>query len=398
MKLNSSTLLLILLLFFPFAIYFKIDFYDEAMVAISVLLFILKKDKIFSYNDRLVFYLLGISYVIGFISNYVSKLNNSVTSVLIDTFAIYKPFLALIAIKTIINKKVYESLILKLRFISKIYLIIGFILSTASQLVDLGMTKEIRYGIKSFYFLYDTPTVFGITTIIAITVLAHFDFKKNILFFLLGAVSLFLTTKGVFYSFIIFSFAIILFSRRKKINRKNLIVLTTLLLIGSSYQITTYFEDITSPRMVFINYSFKVANDYFPLGSGFGTYGSEEAKKNYSSLYKKYGFERIWGMSEEESQFLNDNYWAMIIGQLGYFGFLLFLIMLVIIFNIFNNYSFINPFVKAFIISSLLMLYVTSIATGITKSSIGVCLFFFLGIVVNNQQKYLAYDGEFKEN
>lgn len=62
------------------------------------------------------------------------------------------------------------------------------------------------------------------------------------------------------------------------------------------------------------------------------------AKVYYSPLYDKYGFDSIWGMNSEDQQFLNDNFWPMVMGQFGWFGTILYLSILCIIFNITNRH------------------------------------------------------------
>jgi hypothetical protein len=391
MLVSKSGLYTLAILLFPIAITLKLDYYDEIVVSLLTLLFLFKSNKQIKKNDKIVFCLLIVSYLIGFLSNIESKLIKRVDSVFIDAFVIYKPLLAFLTVRYLIDDDTHIQVIKKLQVWSKLFIIIGSVLAIVSQVVNIGMTAtEVRFGIKAFIFLYDTPTVFGILTVMTIIVLSYSN-KTGIVYYILGFVSLILTTKGVFYSFLIFSFAIFLFNRRKMIKKRSLIVLALLLVSGSLFQIETYFKDLTSPRMVFFSYSFKIANDYYPLGSGFATYGSEEAKKHYSELYKKYGFNAFWGMSEDENQFLNDNYWAMIIGQLGYIGFILFIIILYLIFNSANSHKYQNPKTRSLVIAALLMIYVTTIATGIVKSSMGVCLFFFLGIVINNGRRVKIY-------
>lgn len=387
MLVSKSGLYTLAIVLFPIAITLNFDYYDEIVVSLLTMLFLFKSNKQIKKNDKIVFCLLIISYIIGFLSNIESELIKRVDSIFIDAFVIYKPLLAFLTVRYLIDDEVHSQVINKLRVCSKLFIVFGSVLAIVSQLVNIGMTTtEVRYGIKAFYFLYDTPTVFGLLTVMSIIVVSYSN-KTGIYYYILGFVSLILTTKGVFYSFLIFSIVIFLFNKRKKIKKRSLILLSLVLAMGSIFQIETYFKDLTSPRMVFFSYSFKTATDYIPLGSGFATYGSEEAKVHYSELYKKYGFDAFWGMSEDENQFLNDNYWAMIIGQLGYIGFILFIIMLYLIFNTANSHKYQNAKTRSLVIAALLMMYVTAIATGIVKSSMGVCLFFFLGIVINNGRR-----------
>ena len=63
-----------------------------------------------------------------------------------------------------------------------------------------------------------------------------------------------------------------------------------------SFQIRNYLINEKAPRHLFFKYSIITATEYFPLGSGFATFGSDMAAKKYSDLYVKYGFEPLHGM------------------------------------------------------------------------------------------------------
>lgn len=75
---------------------------------------------------------------------------------------------------------------------------------------------------------------------------------------------------------------------------------------------------------------FTVAKDYFPWGSGIGTFASKPAYDSYSPLYYKYNLSGIRGLEPYAGKgdfpsFLLDTYWPHIIGEFGSFGTLLFL-------------------------------------------------------------------------
>lgn len=107
-----------------------------------------------------------------------------------------------------------------------------------------------------------------------------------------------------------------------------------LILIGiyiGRNEIVNYLLSESAPRSILLRFGFKTANCYFPLGSGFGTFGTKIAAENYSSLYTAYGFNNIWGMSANDMRFLLDSYYPQIIGQLGYLGMLVFCCMILYI-------------------------------------------------------------------
>lgn len=95
-------------------------------------------------------------------------------------------------------------------------------------------------------------------------------------------------------------------------------------LLDSSY--TSFFADKgfhVRPRIELARTSFDIANDSFPFGSGLSTYGSYTSSIIYSPVYSDYALNGIWGLSEDNSQFLMDTYWPMVIAEFGWIGLLL---------------------------------------------------------------------------
>ena len=88
-----------------------------------------------------------------------------------------------------------------------------------------------------------------------------------------------------------------------------------------------------APRFLFYKYGLVTAQKYFPIGAGFGTFGSNIAAEQYSPLYIKYGFEGLFGMSATDTSFLNDNYYPMLLGQIGIIGTIIVIFMLINIFK-----------------------------------------------------------------
>ena len=68
--------------------------------------------------------------------------------------------------------------------------------------------------------------------------------------------------------------------------------------------------------------SLLIMKDYFPIGTGFGSYGSSMAAQFYSRLYINLGYYRYTaqGMSEENGDFLSDTLWPIVIAQTGWIG------------------------------------------------------------------------------
>ena len=69
-----------------------------------------------------------------------------------------------------------------------------------------------------------------------------------------------------------------------------------------------------------------IMKDYFPFGSGLGTFASAAAAKEYSPLYYKYQMDNIWGLTPENPMFLADTFYPIVYSQFGFFGALMFLL------------------------------------------------------------------------
>ncbi|WP_040337582.1 hypothetical protein [Candidatus Blastococcus massiliensis] len=84
----------------------------------------------------------------------------------------------------------------------------------------------------------------------------------------------------------------------------------------------TMYVDPDSARFRLVQGGATVAAEYFPLGAGFGRYGSSTAAENYSPLYYDLGFPDRYGLTPEpdSGQFLNDSQWPAIYGETGWIG------------------------------------------------------------------------------
>lgn len=80
--------------------------------------------------------------------------------------------------------------------------------------------------------------------------------------------------------------------------------------------------------------SIDIANRYFPLGSGGGTFASPaSAQLGYSQLYVDYGLNTLWGAAPDAPMFLYDVFWPKIIAQSGWIGSIFFIGFLWTIFS-----------------------------------------------------------------
>ena len=363
-----------------------LSYYDELFVLGYLIYAISFYLKSFLINHKWIILCILILYLLGLSSNLYSNYTYSTFSILVDLFTGFKQFLIFMIMSTIVTKRDKRDFIKSLVWISKPYLVLACLFALLSQFVDLGMTNDVRYGIKSFAFLSGNNSGFGITIILCLLILAASNIRiiTFFIYLLIAGVSLLLTTKGVIYSFFTFIIVIYLFSGKKKLRKRDFVLLISSLILVSSFQLKEYLLNYDSPRMLMILSAYDIAEDNFPLGSGFASFGGDQARINYSPVYMKYGFNNIYGLSKQKDMFLNDNYLGMILAQTGYFGLLLYLILLYNIFHIINKDVELAFRLKNLMISALLMTYVSSIATGIIKTPNGVLIFAVLGILISH--------------
>ncbi len=75
--------------------------------------------------------------------------------------------------------------------------------------------------------------------------------------------------------------------------------------------------------------SVEMAKDFFPLGTGQGTYGSIPVNMIYSDVYYDYELSDIWGLAPNDRvNFKMDTHWASILGEMGVLGLLIYVVLL----------------------------------------------------------------------
>lgn len=220
----------------------------------------------------------------------------------------------------------------------KIMVLLALMIWPLSQLFDIGMTYDIRFGLKSYAFIFHHPGNFATYLLFSLLFLTFFDKKrKENRYFYIG-ITLFLLLTTLRYSYII-AFGIYMFYMIYKNDRINKFIKLAGFIVGiisvsilAFPQFSKYFLQGDTPRLLFYKYALVTFLEY-PFGTGFGTFGSYMAQVYYSPLYMKYGFYLYYGMSPESSLFLFDNFWPMIIVESGILGTICIIGLFALLFN-----------------------------------------------------------------
>ena len=327
-----------------------LQMFDELIAVVSIFYLILlffsskgKWNKDIVIDNALITYSLLI--LIGLLSSIIFHLHKSWKDVIIDSFTLVKTISILIALFHLLSRDNRASSMMnymqKLARVTVYILFIGLILGLVTNYPTAHYDKWGAFPqFKTFVFFAKYPSILAvyISTLIAF-LMTDLDNKKNKNAMVLALICLIFTQSGLgllsaFVCIILYFF----FHKTLKIRWYHVILLIAGGSIVGATEIHEYLLNDTAARSLLFRYAFITANSYFPLGSGFATYGSAQAVKSYSNLYVSYGFSSRWGMGEgENSFFLNDTYYPMIIGQFGYVGTYLFFRLYFKMFKEFNK-------------------------------------------------------------
>ena len=278
-----------------------------------------------------------------------------------------------------------------------------FICLLLSQIINTGMLSTARYGIKSFKFIFNVPGNFSKLFYFVIPLLSadlyyRNSFYKRIMIFL-GIIVWISTLRSRAFAFAIVYFILLFFCLRKKqYNNKDrkikfkirYIIIIAVILIPICWKpLMFYFNSTTQARAILLRYGIVTMKDYFPLGSGFGTFGSDVAITNYSKLYTKYEFYKYYGMSSDYDHFLNDNYWPMIFGQFGFIGTILVFIILEKFFRVTLRNVRTNKYFYLAVLCANMFLLLSSVASKSYSEYSSICVFMLLGLLVQRERKNL---------
>lgn len=195
---------------------------------------------------------------------------------------------------------------------------------------------EYRYFTQSLSLMFPHPTYLSAAMVALLVVLGYTDhLHKNIPYMLMATFIGMMTLRGKAIAFFavywILYICIMIFKNRHY----------TGMLIGGGLgsavigfeRIYAYFLNPNqfSPRRIMFNDSISLALQHFPLGTGFGTYGSASAAQNYSPLYTNLGYTTLDGMSPDNTAYLYDCFWPEIFAQFGVIGTILFAGVLILL-------------------------------------------------------------------
>lgn len=331
--------LIIILFFFVFNVvltryvspYFS--YIEDGMILVLICIFIVncikKRGKIrLEKHEKIIIISYFFIYILGILGNIISGFQSNIFAIMVDMLSWTKFFIGYIGLVNIIKKERAERLYVYLLNLAKFVVIIGLVLEILNLTTSLELAQKTyaKFGIKAFS-LFGHPA-FASSIFAGFTALFLLEPKKNKLWIILSLILVAATLRSKSFAFVCLIIYSVLFLR-KNINALKILSAIVLIVVVGWSQIQNYFLNINGSRARVLNTSVQIANDYFPIGTGFATFGTMISGQYYSEAYNEYGLNDRWGFREDAYSFVADGGWATMIGQFGYIGTMLFVVMLI---------------------------------------------------------------------
>lgn len=372
------------------------SYMDEGLAMITIiyaLILLLNKKKAIKITKyeliALIFFLLYL--FLGFVSNATHNIigfKHGILSMIMTA----KGYMLYFSCRVIFQYYDVKASILKniskvLEISLYILALIGIVNIPLNFLEDQGM----RFGLHTVSIGFSHPTELAFFAIISMTtILLYYNYtnktKGELSVIIASSLLVLFTGRSKAIAFICVYIILFYFMKLiKKFKLKYFILLIPIMVYIALPRIIS--EIFNGARGYLYTAGYKIAKDYFPLGTGFGTFGSYMSREFYSPLYYEYGLSSVWGLSPSMPSYIADTYWAMIMGETGFIGVVLLILVLYFIFVQFlkgyNDY-------KSKIITFGLICYtvVTSIAEPIYSSNKCAALFMVLALFMTIGKSY----------
>ncbi len=361
LRYNFIMLVYIIILFQEFlqSVIPAFKYFDEALAVYLLFYYITKpQSKRLEYktrNYRLTLLIFSLT-TIGVLSNLISDISRTPFAIVYDIFCVNKILIFYFGGYSLffsINDEIKQEMLKRLASITRIIVLLSFIGMIINLILPGGFARipgEFRYGIRSYGALFSGPAFLNMYVYDYIFILTA-DLKNSNpgknrygkFMYIIMSIFLWLSTlrsRAFAYALVYVGLLIIylFLQKRKKTYRLKIryLVIGAIASLAVSYNmILEYFiQNSRQARYKLIRIAVQMVKDYFPLGAGFGTFGTNAAIIQYSPVYEKYGVSNDWGLSKAEPGLLFDSFWPSVFGQFGIIG---AIVMACIIYYVFRN-------------------------------------------------------------
>lgn len=285
--------------------------------------------------ERYMLVFMFIFEIIGIISGFKYKYQE-IPYMFVDAYTCAKFFIYYLCARLLTQGKLSKDYFLSINRICKIVAVIFFALSLHEVLFDQWWPNpDYRYFAYSVQLFFGHPESLARACITFIFVLAYnYRYcKHNIYYIIMLTVVMIFTfrTKAIIAVFAFY----VLYIYFVKLRFKSLIPIGIISIGGASYlgynSLYGYYIELEESARKFLTLdSIKIAKEYFPFGSGFGSFASNISAQYYSKLYVKLGYylRNDLAIGEKRRSFLSDTFWPIVVAQTGWIGTIAFVMAL----------------------------------------------------------------------
>lgn len=292
-------------------------------------------------KDELIIILLTICMIIlGFIGNLKFDLLHSKYLWFLDAFNMFKFIAASLGALHLFSRTKHNEYIIRyLALFVEVVIVFSTIFLIIHCFTNINMSTDVRYGFRTYNFVFlrvgDFYEAYLYFLVIFFADLYVEKRRITWLFIALTMINMMSTFRSRAFAyaglFILFYIAFVVF-KVERVKLRYIVPIVVAAGITFAGQFVYYFTG-DKARNLLLRYGVRIMRAAFPIGTGFGTFGTAVAREHYSKLYLRYGFWRYYGTSMRHSNFLLDTYWPAIMAELGIFGAIFMLIVVLLLFR-----------------------------------------------------------------
>lgn len=318
----------------------------------------------------------------GTASTLLNGSDTSLTAVVKDLVLCGKFFAVFLCGKLLFLTADREEMFRRLRRMTRLLVTVIFLCGILSLFVNIGMGDQVRFGLRSYRFLFTHYMFLVYAEAVMTSVLCTGKDEDNRIYIgmSLGTMLLTLRTKAVVFCIIFLVFFLV--ERLGKEIKLRYYVLAGVAGIAVAWgKITEYLSWGFTYNMRNGLYlaGARLAAEYFPLGVGFAGFGSNLSYEYNTQIYYDLGLNTYQGF-DRGAPVVSDVFWPYIYGEFGVIGFLLYVGMLVMIFFSLREELREQPELMRGANCIFAYLLVASMAEAVFTNSTGVCSALLLGV------------------
>lgn len=331
----------------PLGVFFA---YSDEMIAVAIVLLMLYRACTshlrLDRSDQIIIVLLVVFEAIGILSGLLYRYQSTVY-MLVDAFTCAKFLIFYLGAKILTAGQLRDGYCNRiLNKFSRIMAVVFFTLTVHDLFLPPFFEKrDFRYFTYSIQLFFEHPTFLARTCATLIFILAY-NMKygeKNMPYILFLEFVMFMTFRNKAIAASIVILLIYFYAVKFRMHSKFLLVAASLMValyIGMS-AFEKYYGDqgASSPRYIMTMDAIALAAQYFPLGTGFGSFGSSMAVQHYSKLYVELGYNTMSALGTD-SVYLSDTFWPTVMAQTGWIGLFCFIGIVLVLLQIAWQYMY----------------------------------------------------------